>query len=112
MPQTLEPAAVATTLEGATQTIARRRVASLESIKNIGTNGGGFFNQNSAHPFENPTALTNALEIIFHAVDCSSIDLHIWQNNESPTTRMGIFWGICCFIHRVFSDHTSGGANW
>ncbi len=64
VPQTLSPAAVATTLEGATQTIARGPVASLESIKQIGTNGGGFFNQNSAHPFENPTPLTNTLEIM------------------------------------------------
>ncbi|MBR8839216.1 MAG: potassium-transporting ATPase subunit KdpA [Stigonema ocellatum SAG 48.90 = DSM 106950] len=64
VPQTLDPAAVATTLEGATQTIARGPVASLESIKHIGTNGGGFFNQNSAHPFENPTPLTNTLEIM------------------------------------------------
>jgi K+-transporting ATPase ATPase A chain len=64
VPQTLEPAAVATTLEGATQTIARGPVASLESIKQIGTNGGGFFGQNSAHPFENPTPLTNTLETL------------------------------------------------
>jgi len=64
VPQTLGPATVATTLEGATQTIARGPVASLESIKQIGTNGGGFFGQNSAHPFENPTPLTNTLEIM------------------------------------------------
>jgi len=64
IPQTLEPAITATTLEGATQTIARGPVASLESIKQVGTNGGGFFNQNSAHPFENPTPLTNTLEIL------------------------------------------------
>ncbi len=64
IPQTLEPAAIASTLEGVTQTIARGPVASLETIKNIGTNGGGFFSINSAHPFENPTPLTNTLEIL------------------------------------------------
>ncbi|GAC1494576.1 MAG: potassium-transporting ATPase subunit KdpA [Chamaesiphon sp.] len=64
MPQTLEPAASATTLEGLTQVIARGPVASLESIKHIGTNGGGFFNANAAHPFENPTPLTNTLHIL------------------------------------------------
>jgi len=64
VPQTLDAAATATTLEGATQTIARGPVAALESIKQIGTNGGGFFNVNSAHPFENPTPLTNSLEIM------------------------------------------------
>jgi K+-transporting ATPase ATPase A chain len=63
MPQTLNPAAVATTLEGATQTIARGPVASLESIKHLGTNGGGFFNVNAAHPYENPNPLTNTLHI-------------------------------------------------
>ena len=51
------------TLEGAKQTIAMGPVASQEAIKELGTNGGGFFNANSAHPFENPTALTNLVEI-------------------------------------------------
>lgn len=64
MPQTLEAAASATTLEGATQVIARGPVASLESIKHVGTNGGGYFNTNAAHPFENPTPLTNTLHIL------------------------------------------------
>ena len=54
----------ATTLEGASQTIAMGPVASQEAIKVIGTNGGGFFNAGSAHPYENPTPLTNALQVI------------------------------------------------
>ncbi|MGE7765945.1 potassium-transporting ATPase subunit KdpA [Peribacillus sp. NPDC096540] len=64
VPQTLNPTAIATTLEGATQNIARGPVAALESIKHLGTNGGGFFGVNSSHPFENPNGLTNVLEII------------------------------------------------
>jgi K+-transporting ATPase ATPase A chain len=52
------------TLEGAAQTIAQGPVASQEIIKELGTNGGGFFNANSAHPYENPTPLTNLLEMI------------------------------------------------
>ncbi|MGG0847943.1 potassium-transporting ATPase subunit KdpA [Peribacillus simplex] len=64
VPQTYSPTAVATTLEGATQNIARGPVAALESIKHIGTNGGGFFGVNSAHPFENPNGFTNVLEIL------------------------------------------------
>ncbi|KQU21461.1 potassium-transporting ATPase subunit KdpA [Peribacillus butanolivorans] len=64
VPQTLNPTAIATTLEGATQNIARGPVAALESIKHIGTNGGGFFGVNSAHPFENPNGFTNVLEIL------------------------------------------------
>ena len=47
------------TVEGAAQTIAQGPVASQEIIKELGTNGGGFFNANSAHPFENPTPFTN-----------------------------------------------------
>ncbi len=64
VPQTLAPYVDATTLEGAKQTIALGPVASQEAIKMLGTNGGGFFNANSAHPFENPTALTNLIQMI------------------------------------------------
>jgi K+-transporting ATPase ATPase A chain len=63
MPQTLLGAVDATTLEGAKQTIAIGPVASQEIIKELGTNGGGFFNANAAHPFENPNAWTNLVEI-------------------------------------------------
>lgn len=64
VPQTLHPAAVASTLEGGTQEIARGPVATFLSIKELGNNGGGFFGVNSAHPFENPNGLSNALQII------------------------------------------------
>jgi K+-transporting ATPase ATPase A chain len=64
IPQTLDSAAFATTLEGAKQQILMGPVASLESIKHIGTNGGGFFGMNSAHPYENPTPLTNTLHML------------------------------------------------
>jgi potassium-transporting ATPase potassium-binding subunit len=62
VPQTLAPAATVSTLEGSTQIIARGPVATQEAIKLLSGDGGGFFNANSAHPFENPTALTNFLE--------------------------------------------------
>lgn len=64
MPMTFEGAAQATTLEGAAQTIARGPVAAFLTIKQLGTNGGGFFGPNSTHPFENPTFWTNALEML------------------------------------------------
>jgi K+-transporting ATPase ATPase A chain len=64
VPQTLDPTLSVTTLQGATQHIAIGPVASLESIKHLGTNGGGFFGANSAHPFENPSPLTNVIQIL------------------------------------------------
>lgn len=63
LPQTLDASVTATTLEGASQTISLGPVASQEAIKQLGTNGGGFFNVNAAHPFENPTAFSNYLNI-------------------------------------------------
>jgi potassium-transporting ATPase potassium-binding subunit len=64
MPQTVGAYVDATTLEGAKQTIAVGPVASQIAIKMLGTNGGGFFNANAAHPFENPTALSNFVQMI------------------------------------------------
>ncbi|HEV7439027.1 MAG TPA: potassium-transporting ATPase subunit KdpA [Methylobacterium sp.] len=64
IPQTLGAYVDATTLEGAKQTIAVGPVASQVAIKMLGTNGGGFFNANAAHPFENPTALSNFVQIV------------------------------------------------
>src|ERR1700676_2563962 len=64
IPQTLGPYVDAMTLEGAKQTIAIGPVASQIAIKMLGTNGGGFFNANAAHPFENPTALSNYVQMI------------------------------------------------
>jgi K+-transporting ATPase ATPase A chain len=64
IPQTIGPYVDAITLEGAKQTIAVGPVASQVAIKMLGTNGGGFFNANAAHPFENPTALANFVQMI------------------------------------------------
>ncbi|OCJ07288.1 potassium-transporting ATPase subunit KdpA [Rhizobium sp. AC27/96] len=64
VPQTLGPYVNATTLEGAQQTIAVGPVASQLAIKMLGTNGGGFFNANSAHPFENPDAISNLIQML------------------------------------------------
>ncbi len=64
VPQTFAGSVVATTLEGAKQTLVLGPVASQEAIKMFGTNGGGFFNANSAHPFENPSAWTNLVQML------------------------------------------------
>ncbi len=74
-PQTLAADAEAHTVQGAEQTIALGPVASLETIKHLGTNGGGFFNANAAHPFENPTPLTNLVQTLLMIVLPSSIVL-------------------------------------
>ena len=64
IPQNLGAYVEATTLEGAKQTIAQGPVASQIAIKMLGTNGGGFFNANAAHPYENPTALSNLVQLV------------------------------------------------
>jgi len=74
-PQTLAGSVAAHTVEGAEQTIALGPVAALETIKHLGTNGGGFFNANAAHPFENPTPITNLIQALLMIVLPSSIVL-------------------------------------
>src|SRR5271165_4232603 len=64
VPMNFHPYAVAATIEDGRQTIPQGPVAALEIIKNLGTNGGGFFNANGAHPYENPTGLANFLEML------------------------------------------------
>ena len=64
MPMTFQGSAAAHTLEGAVQTIARGPVAAFVAIKQLGTNGGGFFGPNSTHPFENPGFWTNVSECL------------------------------------------------
>jgi K+-transporting ATPase ATPase A chain len=68
VPLNLAPYVEAHTPEGPAQTIAQGPVAALEFVKNLGTNGGGFFNANGAHPYENPTPLTNFVELLAIAV--------------------------------------------
>ena len=73
VPQTFEPAAAVTTLEGAQQNIARGPVASFLAIKELGNNGGGFFGVNSAHPFENPNGLSNLLQLLLMLLVTTSL---------------------------------------
>jgi potassium-transporting ATPase potassium-binding subunit len=72
-PQTLAAAFTAHTIQGGDQTIAVGPVASLETIKHLGTNGGGFFNANAAHPFENPTPITNLVQTVLMIILPASI---------------------------------------
>lgn len=98
VPQTLKSTIQITTMEGQVQQIATGPVASLESIKHLGTNGGGFFGANSAHPFENPSPLTNVIEI-----------LSMWMLPAALPYMYGLFaknkrqgWGIFAAMMTLF----------
>ncbi len=88
LPQTLRVSVTATTLEGTNQVISLGPVASQEAIKQLGTNGGGFFNVNAAHPFENPTA-GRTTQHFRHALDLRVARLHLRPDGRKPPTGMG-----------------------
>ena len=95
VPQNLNPYTTATTLEGATQTIAQGPVATQEIIKELGTNGGGFFNANSAHPYENPNAadqLPRDAGDLRHRRRASSTPSARWPATPARAGRSGRRW--------------------
>ncbi|MBN8845351.1 MAG: potassium-transporting ATPase subunit KdpA [Sphingomonadales bacterium] len=98
VPQTLAGSIDATTLEGVKQTIALGPVASQEAIKMLGTNGGGFFNANSAHPFENPTALTNLVQML--SIFAIGVGLTWCFGKAVGDTRQG--WAILAAMGIIF----------
>lgn len=112
VPQTLQGSVDATTLEGAKQTIALGPVASQEAIKQLGTNGGGFFNANAAHPFENPTALSNMLSIWAMLVLAAALPITFGQlvgdgrQGRALLITMGLF--LIAGVAIVYGAETSG----
>ncbi|MFC0334416.1 potassium-transporting ATPase subunit KdpA [Paenibacillus sepulcri] len=112
VPQTLDPTLSVTTLEGATQQIAIGPVASLESIKHLGTNGGGFFGVNSAHPFENPRPLTNVIEILSMWVLAAALPFMYGRFAKSHKQGWVIFSAMMIlflvFLSVVYSAEKSG----
>jgi len=84
VPLNMAPYTLAHTLEGSAQTIAQGPVAALEFIKNLGTNGGGFFNANGAHPYENPTPLTNFLGMLAIAALPASLMITFGRVTRNP----------------------------
>jgi potassium-transporting ATPase potassium-binding subunit len=92
VPMNFLPYAIAHTVEGGTQTIAQGPVAALEFIKNLGTNGGGFFNVNAAHPFENPTPLTNFVELLAIVVIPAAFTHTFGRMVGRPRDGWVIFW--------------------
>jgi K+-transporting ATPase ATPase A chain len=99
VPQNLNAYDAATTLESATQTIAQGPVASQEAIKMLGTNGGGFFNANSAHPFENPTPLSDFVELV--SILAVSAGLTYTFGKMVGDTRQG--WAIFAAMFILFA---------
>jgi K+-transporting ATPase ATPase A chain len=94
VPETLAGPAQATTLEGATQWIARGPVAHFEIIKELGENGGGFFGINSAHPFENPNNFTNLLETVIMLVIPAGLIITYGIMAGNPKQGWLIFWMV------------------
>ena len=103
VPQTFAAGVDATTLEGAKQTIALGPVASQEAIKMLGTNGGGFFNANSAHPFENPGALTNLVQML--SIFVLGVGLTYTFGKAVGDTRQG--WAILTSMTILFLAGTT-----
>ncbi|HEY6844279.1 MAG TPA: potassium-transporting ATPase subunit KdpA [Thermoanaerobaculia bacterium] len=101
--QNFHPSVVATTIEGKTQTIPQGPIASQEAIKELGTNGGGYFNANSAFPYENPTPFSNLLEMF--TIFCIGAGLTYTLGSMTGKTRHGwaVFWAMAvCFLAAAF----------
>ena len=103
VPQTLSGVVDVQTLEGARQSILLGPVASQEAIKMLGTNGGGFFNANSAHPFENPTALTNLIQML--SIFVIGVGLTWTFGKAVGNTRQG--WAILAAMMVLFLAGTT-----
>ena len=103
VPQTLGSYVNATTLEGAKQTIAVGPVASQLAIKMLGTNGGGFFNANSAHPFENPDAISNLIQMVaIFAIGAAMTNVF---GRMVGNQRQG--WAILATMGVLIADHAA-----
>ncbi len=99
VPANLNPYTQAKTLEGQTQTIAQGPVASQEAIKMLGTNGGGFTNANSAHPYENPTPLSNYLQILSIFIIPAGLTYTLGRMTGSP----GHGWAVLAAMFVLFA---------
>jgi len=104
VPQNLNAYTVAHTVEGQTQTIGQGPVASQEAIKMLGTNGGGFFNANSAHPFENPTPFSNFLQILSIFIIPAGLTYTLGRMTGSP----GHGWAVLAAMFVLFAAGFTG----
>lgn len=108
VPETLAGPAQVTTLEGATQWIARGPVAHFEIIKQLGENGGGFFGINSAHPFENPNNFTNLLETVIMMVIPAGLIITYGTMAGNPKQGWLIFWMVF-ILYGILITIAAGG---
>src|ERR1035437_6179803 len=92
VPMNFHNYAVITTVEGTQQVIPQGPVAALEIIKNLGTNGGGFFNANGAHPYENPTPLTNFLELLSIVLLPAALTSTFGRTVRQPRQGWLLYW--------------------
>ena len=99
VPQNLHAYTVAHTLEGQTQTIGQGPVASQEAIKMLGTNGGGFFNANSAHPYENPTPFSNFVQMLSIFIIPAGLTYTLGRMTGSP----GHGWAVFAAMYILFA---------
>jgi K+-transporting ATPase ATPase A chain len=113
VPQTLNAPAAATTLQGAQQTIALGPIASQEVIKELGNNGGGFLNANSAHPFENPTPLTNFVEMVLMFAVPFSLTYAFGRYAGNQRQGWAIFGAMAAvfLVGAVVAMHSQTGGN-
>jgi K+-transporting ATPase ATPase A chain len=123
VPMNFRPYTGAHTVEGGMQIIAQGPVAALEFIKNLGTNGGGFFNANGAHPFENPTPLTNFVELLAIVVIPAAFTHTFGRMVGRPREGWVIFWTMTALFvvgllvcnwaetstHPALASHVVGG---
>jgi K+-transporting ATPase ATPase A chain len=101
--QNFHPYTIAKTVEGATQTIAQGPVASQEAIKQLGTNGGGFFNANSSHPFESPTPFTNLVQIFLIFIIPAGLTYTFGHMVKDTRQGWALFWAMSVmFLIGVF----------
>ena len=113
MPETLNAPAAATTLQGTQQTIALGPIASQEVIKELGNNGGGFLNANSAHPFENPTPLTNFVEMLLMFAVPFSLTYTFGRYAGNQRQGWAIFGAMAAvfLVGAVVAMHSQTGGN-
>ena len=113
VPETLLPSVEAHTVEGVKQVISVGPIAFQEAIKLLGTNGGGFLNTNSAHPFENPTGLTNVVEIISFLLIPTALALAFGHMVGEPRQGRALLWtmGVIVVVGVVIVYFAEGAGN-